>query len=138
MNLEHINERFAAFSNAAHLGEADSLTALMDAVVESGQAEPGGAYEQLFLLLADLIEARDRREAPALPDATRDISPAQALRFLMEQHGLNQSQVPEVGNQSVVSQVLSGRRQLNVRQIAALCQRFGVGAGLFISAAAAA
>ncbi|MBQ9579532.1 MAG: hypothetical protein IJR28_08375 [Ottowia sp.] len=134
MNLEHINERFAAFSNAAHLGEADSLMALMDAVVESGQAGPGGAYERLFLLLADLIEARDRREAPALPD----ISPAQALRFLMEQHGLNQSQVPEVGNQSVVSQVLSGRRQLNVRQIAALCQRFGVGAGLFISGAAAA
>ena len=135
MNLEHINERFAAFSSAAHLGEADGLTALMDAVVESGQAGPGGAYEQLFLLLADLMEARDRREAPpALPD----VSPAQALRFLMEQHGLTQSQVPEVGSQSVVSQVLSGHRQLNVRQITALCQRFGVGAGLFIGGAAVA
>lgn len=135
MNLEHINERFAAFSSAAHLGEADGLAALMDAVVESGQAGPGGTYERLFLLLADLMEARDRREAPPAPP---DVSPAQALRFLMEQHGLNQSQVPEVGNQSVVSQVLSGRRQLNVRQIAALCQRFGVGAGLFIGGAAVA
>jgi len=33
-----------------------------------------------------------------------------------------------VGNQSVVSQILSGRRLLNARQIAALAQRFGIGA----------
>ena len=47
-------------------------------------------------------------------------------------HGLTQAQVPEVGNQSVVSQVLAGKRQLNTRQIARLCARFGVGAGAFI------
>ncbi|HQQ70516.1 MAG TPA: transcriptional regulator, partial [Alicycliphilus sp.] len=94
----------------------------------SGQAGEGGAYENLFLLLADLLEAQDRRTHP-MPDAT----PAQAMRFLMEQHGLSQSQLPEVGNQSVVSQVLAGHRQLNVRQIARLCQRFGVGPGLFVA-----
>ena len=127
MKLAKVNKSFAAFRAAASLDDHDSLIALMDAVVESGQAGPGGPYEALFLVLSDLIEARDKREFP-FPDAT----PAQAVRFLMEQHGLGQSQLPEIGNQSVVSQVLSGRRQLNVRQIARLCRRFGVGAGLFI------
>ena len=127
-NLEQVNQCFAAFRDAAGLRSDDGLAALMDAVVQSGQAGPGGAYEGLFLLLADLIEAQDKRAEP-VPDAT----PVQALRFLMTQHGLTQSQLPEVGNQSVVSQVLAGQRQLNVRQIAALCRRFGVGPSLFIA-----
>ncbi|GAB1406842.1 hypothetical protein MASR1M8_07610 [Thermomonas brevis] len=127
MNLEKVNKSFTAFRTAAGLGDYDRLVALMDSVVESGEAGPGGDYETLFLTLADLIEAHDKRDFP-MPDAT----PTQAVKFLMEQHGLTQSQLPEIGNQSVVSQVLAGRRQLNVRQIARLCQRFGVGAGLFI------
>ncbi|MFT4178329.1 MAG: hypothetical protein QM612_02535 [Thermomonas sp.] len=127
MNIEKVNKSFAAFRKAAGIGDYDSLVALADAVVESGQAGPGGEMESLFLLLADLIEVRDKRDYP-VPDA----APAQVVRFLMEQHNLTQSQLPEIGNQSVVSQVLAGKRQLNVRQITQLCRRFGVGAGLFI------
>ena len=48
------------------------------------------------------------------------------LAFLMEQHGLRQSDLPEVGAQSVVSAVLSGKRELNLRQTQALARRFGV------------
>lgn len=128
LNIEKVNQSFAAFRQAAGLDDYDHLLSLMNALADSGQAGEGGAYENLFLLLADLLEAQDRRTHP-MPDAT----PAQALRFLMEQHGLSQSQLPEVGNQSVVSQVLAGHRQLNVRQIARLCQRFGVGPGLFVA-----
>ncbi len=127
MNLAKVNKSFTAFRAAAGLGDYGSLVGLMDAVVESGEAGPGGEYEGLFLILADLIEAHDKRDFP-IPDT----SPAQVVRFLIAQHNLTQSQLPEIGNQSVVSQVLSGRRQLNVRQIARLCQRFGLDAGLFI------
>ncbi len=128
LNLERVNQSFTAFRAAAGLDDYDAVVALADAVVDSGQAGPGGLYEGLFLLLADLIDVQDKHEF-----VLHDVTPAQALRFLMEQHGLSQTQVPEVGNQSVVSQVLAGHRQLNVRQIARLCQRFGVGAGLFIA-----
>ena len=127
MNLEQVNAVFSEFRAVAGLGDYDSLLALMNSVVSSGQAGPGGDYEDLFLTLADLIEAHDKRDY-RFPDAT----PAQAVKFLMEQHGLTQSEVPEIGNQSVVSQVLAGRRHLNVRQISRLCERFGVGAGLFV------
>ncbi|MDR0779622.1 MAG: transcriptional regulator [Pseudomonadales bacterium] len=128
LNIEKVNQSFTAFRMVAGLDDYDRLVVLMNALADSGEAGEGGKYESLFLLLADLLEAQDKRHYPML-----DATPAQVLRFLMEQHALNQSQLPEIGNQSVVSQVLNGKRQLNVRQIARLCQRFGVGAELFIA-----
>jgi HTH-type transcriptional regulator/antitoxin HigA len=53
-------------------------------------------------------------------------TPATVLASLMEEHGLKQSDLPEVGAQSVVSAVLAGKRQLNLRQVKALARRFGV------------
>ncbi len=69
-----------------------------------------------------LIEAYDR-EHHRLPEA----SGIDVLRFLMEEHGLAQKDLPEIGGQGVVSEVLAGRRRLNLRQIQALAARFGVG-----------
>ena len=50
----------------------------------------------------------------------------------MQAHGLTQAQLPEVGSQGVVSEVLAGKRQLNTRQIAALCRRFAVPADVLL------
>ena len=61
-----------------------------------------------------------------------DTSPAEVVAFLMEQHGLRQSDLPEIGAQSVVSAVLRGKRALNTRQIKQLSVRFGVAADVFI------
>ncbi|MEZ4618593.1 MAG: helix-turn-helix domain-containing protein [Caldilineaceae bacterium] len=55
-----------------------------------------------------------------------------ALVFLMEEHGLQQSDLSEIGSQGVVSELLSGKRQLNVRQIQALASRFGVSPAVFL------
>ena len=44
----------------------------------------------------------------------------------MAQHGLRQCDLPEVGAQSLVSDVLTGKRALNLRQVKALAQRFSV------------
>ena len=54
-----------------------------------------------------------------------------ALKFLMEEHGLAQSDHPEVGSQGVVSEILHGNRELNARQIKSLAQRFGVSPAVF-------
>ncbi|WP_432212477.1 helix-turn-helix domain-containing protein, partial [Pseudomonas aeruginosa] len=56
----------------------------------------------------------------------------EVLRFLMQEHGLHQDDLPEVGPQSVVSEILAGRRQLNVRHIRALAGRFNVPADVFL------
>ena len=50
----------------------------------------------------------------------------------MEEHELAQSDMPEIGSQGVLSEILSGKRDLNVRQIAQLATRFGVSPALFM------
>jgi len=54
------------------------------------------------------------------------------LRFFMEEHGLRQSDLPEVGSQHAVSEVLRGKRELTAKQIRALASRFHVSPAVFI------
>jgi len=64
-----------------------------------------------------------------IPDAT----PAVVLGFLMEQNNLRQSDLAEdFGSQSNVSEVLSGKREINARQARALAKRFEVSPAVFI------
>ena len=56
-----------------------------------------------------------------------------ALKFLMEQHDLKQTDLKnEIGSQGVVSEILNGKRQLNVTQIKKLSERFQVSTTTFI------
>ncbi len=67
-------------------------------------------------------------EHVAMPMATG----IEALQYLMEEHGLAQSDLPEVGSQGVVSEILRGRRKLNLRQVRVLAERFHVSPAAFI------
>ena len=63
----------------------------------------------------------------------KNISGINALKFLMEQHGLKQADLlEEIGSQSVVSGILNGKRQLNLKQIKKLSRRFHVSPETFI------
>ncbi|MFX5756808.1 helix-turn-helix domain-containing protein, partial [Acinetobacter baumannii] len=62
----------------------------------------------------------------------QQVSPIEVLQFLMEQHQLTQSDLPEIGSQGVVSEILRGKRDLTLRQVKALAERFGVGPAVFI------
>lgn len=61
-----------------------------------------------------------------------NLPPYAVLRELMTEWGLKQQDLPEVGTQSVVSEILSGKRALNLRQIKALSKRFGVSPDIFM------
>jgi HTH-type transcriptional regulator/antitoxin HigA len=54
------------------------------------------------------------------------------LRYFIEEHGLRQSDLPEVGSQRAVSEVLRGKRELTAKQIRALATRFHVAPAVFI------
>lgn len=80
-------------------------------------------------LIAPLISAYEQKVHP-LPDA----SPVEILRFLMEQHGLKQNDLAgELGGQSVVSDLLNGKRTLNVDQIKNLSARFHISPASFFA-----
>jgi HTH-type transcriptional regulator/antitoxin HigA len=77
--------------------------------------------------LGTLIYAYEEQHHP-MPQ----VSGAEMLRFLMEEHRLTQSELPEVGSQGVVSEILGGKRELNLRQIRVLAKRFGVSPAVFL------
>lgn len=79
--------------------------------------------ELLTLLIEDFEEKRYR-----LPRA----KPLDVVRFLMEQHNLLQKDLVDVfGTRSIVSEVLSGKRELNKEHIARLSARFHVSPEVF-------
>ena len=101
----------------------ERLNALID---EVGDDEAHPLYS-LLDTLGTVLHAYEDQHHP-MPACTG----VEALAFLIEEHGLNQTDLHEVGSQGVVSEILSGKRQLNVRQIRALAQRFGVSPTTFI------
>lgn len=136
MNLEAIRSTWVAFEQTSGLGPIRDeahyarMVELADALIDTQQAGEDKALSGLFALVCELIGDYDNRHY-ALPSAP----PREVLRFLMQQHGLRQSDLPDIGSQGVVSEILSGRRMLNARQIAALAARFGVGADAFLEPA---
>jgi HTH-type transcriptional regulator/antitoxin HigA len=85
------------------------------------------AQVEAIELLTLLIE-RYEEEQYALPAA----SPADVLRFLLAQHGLKQRDIAtELGGESVVSEVLAGKRRLNAAHIEQLTKRFRVSPAVF-------
>lgn len=99
----------------------------ISALLDAGAADESHPLAGLAATLGELIGDYEARHFP-LPE----VSGRAMLRFLMEQHGLTQSELPEIGSQGVVSEILSGKRELNVRQVRALARRFGVAAHAFL------
>lgn len=61
-----------------------------------------------------------------------EIKGIEALKFLMQSHLLSQKDFPEIASQGVFSEILKGKRALNLRQIKLLAKRFGVDYSTFI------
>lgn len=61
------------------------------------------------------------------------VSGKEMLAYLMELRGLTQSDLAkELGGQPIVSKILKGERELNLRQIKALAKRFKISPEVFI------
>jgi len=101
----------------------ERLNSLLD---EVGADEHHPLYT-LLDTLGTLMQVYEEQHHP-IPEC----SGGEVLRFLMEEHGLTQSDLPEIGSQGVVSEILRGKRELNVRQIRALSKRFHVSPAVFI------
>ena len=99
------------------------LNALIDVVRDEEDHPLAGLLE----ILGELIEGYENTRDP-MPEA----EPRDVLHFLMEEHGLRQSDLPDIGSQGVVSEILAGKRAINTRQAKALAARFNVSPAVFI------
>lgn len=100
----------------------EALDQLLDIVGDNESHPLIGLINQL----GDLVSDYENEKLPMPQGDGRT-----ALAFLMEQHQLGQSDLPEVATQSVISEILNGKRQLNIRHIKALSERFNVSADTF-------
>ncbi|KHE93358.1 MAG: hypothetical protein SCABRO_00896 [Candidatus Scalindua brodae] len=99
------------------------LNRLIDEVSETENPSIGSLIDTLGTLIKDY---EDRN----IPEPEGE--PIGCLKYLMEEHGLKQSDLKELGSQGIVSEILSGQRRLNVRQVKALSKRFNVSSATFI------
>lgn len=131
--VEDIGGHFSALVSRIPLGRITSPTdydravSVLNGLMDVGAGDERHPLAGLLDLIGDFIADYDD-EHHRLPEGT----PVDALRFLMQQHGLRQGDLPEVGSQGVVSEVLSGKRDLNVDQIRRLSRRFGVAPATFL------
>ena len=101
------------------------LDKLLDIVGEDESHELMGLVD----VISHMISMYDDEHYQSLENGTG----IDALHFLMVQHDLKQTDLKnEIGSQGVVSEILNGKRQLNVTQIKKLCERFKVSPATFI------
>jgi HTH-type transcriptional regulator/antitoxin HigA len=107
--------------------EYHRLVALLDEVTDLVGQDESHPLASLMETMGTLVESYESQNV-----LEPESDPILALQTLMDEHGLGQSDLPEIGSQGVVSEVLSGKRRLNVRQIKALSQRFNISPAVFV------
>lgn len=100
---------------------------LLNKLIDEVSETKNPSIESLIDTLGTLIKDYEDRNIPE-PEG----EPIGCLKYLMEEHDLKQSDLKELGSQGIVSEILSGQRRLNVRQIKALSKRFNVSSATFI------
>ena len=107
--------------------EYDQAVKRLNEMLDEIGTDEGHPLYGLLDTLGTLVHVYEEEHYP-IPDA----SGAEMLRAFMEEHDLAQSDLPEIGTQGVVSEILNGKRELNVRQVRALAKRFHVSPAVFI------
>ena len=115
------------FTVPHNIKEYKKLVSFLDSVIDEVGEDENHPLASLMETLGSLIESYESQHVPELLG-----DPIRTLKTLMTEHGLKQSDMREIGSQGVVSEVLSGKRSLNSRQIKALSERFGVSPAVFI------
>lgn len=117
----------SVFSVPHNEKDYNNLVNLLDSLIDEVGNNESHPLSSLMETIGSLIEAYESKN---YPDIEGD--PINALKTLMEEHGLKQSDLPEIGSQGVVSEIISGKRQLNVRQLKLLSERFKVSPVVFV------
>ena len=104
----------------------NNLVSLLDVLIDEVGDNESHPLASLMETIGTLIETYEAGNIPEIKG-----NPIDTLKALMEEHGLKQSDLSEIGSQGVVSEILTGKRQLNIRQIKILSKRFNVSPAVF-------
>lgn len=108
--------------------EYEKLLIFVDELMDWTRHHKDDRATSLLSLIASNIETYENKRY-----LSKKVSPIETLKFLMDEHGLGQDDLPEIGSQSLVSKILNGERQLTLEHIHSLSKRFGVSPAVFFS-----
>ncbi len=106
--------------------EYEKLLIFVDELMEWSRQHSNAETTSLLKIVASNIRSYETKHY-----LSEKLSPIEVLKFLMEEHGLAQSNLPEIGSQSLVSKIFNGERQLTIEHIRKLSKRFGVSPVVF-------
>ena len=115
------------FSVPHNQKQYNRLVHILDGLIDEVGENESHPLTSLMETLGSLIESYEVQNIPEIEG-----SPSETLKTLMEEHDLKQSDLPEIGSQGVISEILSGKRQFNIRQIKLLSKRFNVSPAVFM------
>lgn len=118
-----ISHLFSISSDEEYDKAVEFLNSLLD---EIGIDERHPLYG-LLDTLGTVIHAYEEKNYP-MPDSDS----IEMLCFFMDEHGLTPSDFPEIGSEKTVSDIISGRKELSVKHIRELAERFHVSPAIFI------
>ena len=131
-NLKNTIKHWKYIANDIHEplnnNDYDRLSNLLDRLLDIVGNNENHELIGLVDVVSHMISMYDENKKYQISN----ISGIKAIKFLMEQHDLTQSDLPEIGSQGVVSEILNGKRKLNISQIKKLSDRFHVSAETFI------
>ena len=100
---------------------------VMEYLIDIVNDNPKHQLNGLLEILEIMVEDYDR-----IHNQIPTISAAERLKNLMAEHNLKQSDLPEIGSQGVISEIISGKRRINRRQSAFMAKRFNLPENLFL------
>lgn len=106
----------------------DNLVNTLDQLLNMVGNDETHQLMSLIDIISHIIESYESKRAAK----NKRPSGVDVLIYLMESHNLNQSDLPEIGSQGVISEIIRGKRKLNLRQIKLLAKRFSVEPATFI------
>jgi HTH-type transcriptional regulator/antitoxin HigA len=107
--------------------EYERLVVLLDQITDIVRDDEAHPLAKMMDVIGVLIEDYEDEHIPE-PEG----DPISVLKYFMEEYELKQKDLPELGSQGIVSEILNGKRELNLRQVKALSERFKVPVSVFI------
>ncbi len=129
--LENISKAWptvkAIFSVPHSEKEYGALVKTLDNLIDEVGNTQNHKLAPVMETIGNLIENYENQEYKI-----NESSPVEALKYLMQEHGLKQSDLKEIGSQGVVSEILTGKRTLNIEQVKKISLKFHVSPLVFI------
>ncbi|KOR32959.1 transcriptional regulator [Achromatium sp. WMS3] len=108
--------------------EYQHLIEILDSLIDEVGNNQNHELAPVMETIGKLIENYEDRDSIQIGQAT----PLDVLKYLMQEHNLQQSDLQELGNKYVVAEIFNGQKTLNIQQIKKLSSKFHVSPLVFI------